>query len=1188
LTEIKQSAELLWRNNVAPEKVVLGLGFYGRSFQLKNKGCDKPGCTFSGAAKKGSCTGNAGTLAYFEIQDILKDQDPAVTWDKEAAVNYMVFDDDQWVSYDNKKTFKQKVDWANSVGLGGVMIWSIDQDDNEFSALTGLLGRSPGDFDSITKKSAVTDTGHWASMNGQKCIETDCATVPLCPTGYQLAPFDNPKSFKDDCGGSESRVICCPVDAMPESCTWRGGESSRSCHGQCHAGEMTLFHSRHATTNCYRPGFQAACCSAGAYTNLIDACYVGKTSDTSNGSGANKQSCPSGYSKISEVFKYSQGDITYLPGAGLYFPICCPSSSAFENCHWVGKGTCDDNECSDSDVEFMTDEYGMSTSQCASGLNGRKKVLCCNPPKHVSPFLPVALDKIFPTLPPESDYPEFDLQHLGGDQNPTVDEPNQQTFGMVVIDGPPGTVDNLKRRDGSYLTVLDCEDIAEHGSSTARLVCPDSGAEEPCGVGNGVAEGTIIHMPDGCGPGSYAVVHNIRRSENQKIPSHVKRTLPGPSLVHDLELSYDFKRVKRDSGEIYIRIDYSNEFNYWKSIVQGDPVKSKRDGYKRFYSSNAEDWKRKFDSLRNSPGLSSLHNENFHNTILSTKADTCKNASWMKVDVGGDITEEMKFGYSFVGTISPTFNIEEAYGFFDSKLLFQGSIAVDTRGVLEIDPSLQAKELFTGSIAGYGFSHPGICDLGPSFNVKARLIGAGHSLDAKFTANVIASNDGYTKSNQPSSLGHSEGGVTNDNARNPFEGHLSVNPTTEPSAPSDPRNKRDSGTVLALQLAFESRMQIDLNVFKSTLHNFDSQTNHEIDSFMRIKDDGGVTWTNNRVTLGVIQTGDLPGWDVVEDHQVGDNGQVKLLHQSNGDTLDVNRNSPVLEDDAIFNAEGFITCLGSKNASKSPVCLAPTDLVRIDPTLAQDPETGNPYSDQYGDAYSRRDFSDLVRRTLGGRRPFSTRDANGAPFNLRQSLPYYYGNAGADLLAHNPNAGHHAASDFRDCEDLTTTNDSDDPTLLYVTEHGLELQYLPRLLEFLQTGRNRDPDGITYVSNLRPVPRDLLDDNSYFQTDYAVWDPTGTRTGVPNDLIWQAFGSGDHPERNVNAEQTLNSYKARLFAGTTLMADNTWEEHGYNQWNLPDSVERADAALSVINQVKPVLLPRISTIVDTETGLARF
>lgn len=39
------------------------------------------------------------------------------------------------------------------------------------------------------------------------------------------------------------------------------------------------------------------------------------------------------------------------------------------------------------------------------------------------------------------------------------------------------------------------------------------------------------------------------------------------------------------------------------------------------------------------------------------------------------------------------------------------------------------------------------------------------------------------------------------------------------------------------------------------------------------------------------------------------------------------------------------------------------------------------------------------------------------------------------------------------------------------------------------------------------------------------------------------------------------------------MADTTWNEHGYNQWNLPDSVERATEAISVINQVCSYLWP---------------
>lgn len=141
LTEIKLAAELLWRVGVSPAKVVLGTGFYGRSFTLTDANCATPGCSFGGLSNKGPCTGEGGVLGYFEIQDILGDggdtggvtrRSSTPIHDVEAAVKYVQYDTNQWVrfhfpyfcsfiynlqvSYDDKDTFKQKVDWANSVG----------------------------------------------------------------------------------------------------------------------------------------------------------------------------------------------------------------------------------------------------------------------------------------------------------------------------------------------------------------------------------------------------------------------------------------------------------------------------------------------------------------------------------------------------------------------------------------------------------------------------------------------------------------------------------------------------------------------------------------------------------------------------------------------------------------------------------------------------------------------------------------------------------------------------------------------------------------------------------------------------------------------------------------------------------------------------------------------------------------
>jgi chitinase len=53
LTEINEAFDLFWRNNVPANKLNLGLGFYGRSFQLSDPTCYTPGCLFKGGGAPG-------------------------------------------------------------------------------------------------------------------------------------------------------------------------------------------------------------------------------------------------------------------------------------------------------------------------------------------------------------------------------------------------------------------------------------------------------------------------------------------------------------------------------------------------------------------------------------------------------------------------------------------------------------------------------------------------------------------------------------------------------------------------------------------------------------------------------------------------------------------------------------------------------------------------------------------------------------------------------------------------------------------------------------------------------------------------------------------------------------------------------------------------------------------------------
>ncbi|KAL1957767.1 hypothetical protein VTO42DRAFT_5485 [Malbranchea cinnamomea] len=138
LTEIQMGLELLWRNNINPGRVVLGLGFYGRSFTMKDPSCMKAGCEFIEGAKGGECTGTPGVLSATEINQILKNG-ATVTFDEEAAVKIATWDNNQWVSWDDAETLKMKLDYANRRCLGGTMVWAIDLDDG---TLINALGEN--------------------------------------------------------------------------------------------------------------------------------------------------------------------------------------------------------------------------------------------------------------------------------------------------------------------------------------------------------------------------------------------------------------------------------------------------------------------------------------------------------------------------------------------------------------------------------------------------------------------------------------------------------------------------------------------------------------------------------------------------------------------------------------------------------------------------------------------------------------------------------------------------------------------------------------------------------------------------------------------------------------------------------------------------------------------------------------
>ncbi|KAJ6483444.1 hypothetical protein C8R45DRAFT_830574, partial [Mycena sanguinolenta] len=121
LTEIEAAFQLYANVGVDPSRMVR-IGFYGRSFELVSSFCVDPGCPFAGAAPAGPCSANPGTLMFSEIETLVNSNGTdQLVFDENDAVKYLVYNDVDWVSYDDAQTFAMKLQFANTICLGGTM-----------------------------------------------------------------------------------------------------------------------------------------------------------------------------------------------------------------------------------------------------------------------------------------------------------------------------------------------------------------------------------------------------------------------------------------------------------------------------------------------------------------------------------------------------------------------------------------------------------------------------------------------------------------------------------------------------------------------------------------------------------------------------------------------------------------------------------------------------------------------------------------------------------------------------------------------------------------------------------------------------------------------------------------------------------------------------------------------------------
>lgn len=124
-------------NGADKKKLLLGLHFYANSYTLADEQANTIGALVHGKGTfQGPLYDPPGFVLYPGV--CLAIQEGA--WEFVYVPNEMsgyVYKDDQWYATDNIASIEAKTEWATSFGLGGVMIWTVDADDESNQCHTG-------------------------------------------------------------------------------------------------------------------------------------------------------------------------------------------------------------------------------------------------------------------------------------------------------------------------------------------------------------------------------------------------------------------------------------------------------------------------------------------------------------------------------------------------------------------------------------------------------------------------------------------------------------------------------------------------------------------------------------------------------------------------------------------------------------------------------------------------------------------------------------------------------------------------------------------------------------------------------------------------------------------------------------------------------------------------------------------
>ncbi|KAK1971060.1 hypothetical protein LY78DRAFT_568603 [Colletotrichum sublineola] len=618
---IETALNFLANAGVPHTQINLGIGFFGRTYTLSDKSCNGLGCAASGFGVAGKCTGQPGFLSYDEISSDIAISGGRV--DDKTGINYLSYGDGQWVSYEDRNSIIEKVKYAKSKGLLGVAIWAIDLDDDNHNLLNATL--YPGGLGSLSLKTGTThvDSSNYTNVDISACFWSECSTSSRpshCGISNQDVMFDR-CSLDPKTGEKRYKFLCCPLGQAPdpETCEWNQVDGGSCGKRGCKTSQVPIasdrwFINRKGVENYCFFGSVTYCCDTIETGRNVCSWEARCVSIGTNGLPDKGKACPYGrkfvtYAKNAAGYAQCPGDAD----VNWWVPYCCDQDVDTSSFEWSGVGgmvSGDGSDC-DSAKSCPIGKIGIASQDLGGGadctyafifqvldpnsiqplyIGHFPRTLCADPNVFGRQLktLPIPLDHIFPHPGPSTDKQKWDIKldpTMGG-ADPTPEEStnaDKNSFGWYIMSGPEAELTSLNKRDGSHWELFDCQAGALHGKrQTVRAVCTDTSDESNGGLihkGRGVAE-TVVEMPEGCGPGRYAMAVSLTPSGNQTLRHHLVKRNPllADAYVYDFTFDYDFSPLrKRGKGSnVLLRIDYSDDPGYWNEMVVAAPTKVRR------------------------------------------------------------------------------------------------------------------------------------------------------------------------------------------------------------------------------------------------------------------------------------------------------------------------------------------------------------------------------------------------------------------------------------------------------------------------------------------------------------------------------------------------------------------------------------------------------------------------------------